>query len=66
MSGSKLTMVGDADKKSARIHDLVKAPANTPGLRRESTRGMQRTLLQFTTLQKRLQMVHPQPLSQSY
>ena len=30
MSNSKLTMVGDADKKSARIHDLVKAPANTP------------------------------------
>ena len=30
MSSGKLTMVGDADKKPAKIHDLVKAPANTP------------------------------------
>ena len=30
MSSGKLTMVGDTDTKSAKIHDLVKAPANTP------------------------------------
>ena len=29
MANGKLTMVGEADKRPARIHDLVKAPANT-------------------------------------
>ena len=30
MANGKLTMVGESDKRPARIHDLVKAPANTP------------------------------------
>ena len=30
MANGKLTMVGDSDKRAARIHDLVKAPANAP------------------------------------
>ena len=30
MQNGKLTMVGESDKRPARIHDLVKAPANTP------------------------------------
>ena len=29
MANGKLTMVGESDKRPARIHDLVKAPANT-------------------------------------
>ena len=30
MANGRLTMVGESDKRPARIHDLVKAPANTP------------------------------------
>ena len=30
MANGKLTMVGESDKRPARIHHLVKAPANTP------------------------------------
>ena len=30
MANGRLTLVGDSDKRPARIHHLVKAPANTP------------------------------------
>ena len=30
MANGKLTMVGESEKRAARIHDLVKAPANAP------------------------------------
>ena len=66
MSNGKLTLVGDADKRPARIHDLVKAQQTLHGLKRGSTLGTQETLQQYTTLHKRLLTVRQRPLLQSF